>query len=109
MKLFDWRNKSWRERIMLILTIIVVVVLASHPELRLFLPLVDALGLDLLLALMGAQFLDYMRPLLYMLHHNIVLPSAVRLYSLIIFFFGIAGPYLDARIATCRFSHNNAM
>ena len=66
--LFNWRQKSLRQQIILVLTLVVVVVLASHPELRLFLPLVDALGLDLLLLLIGAQFLDYARPIFFELN-----------------------------------------
>jgi hypothetical protein len=108
MKLFDWREKSWRQRVMLALTIVVVVVLASHPELRLFLPLVDALGLDLLLLLIGMQFLDYVRPSLSIAKRHILLPLADKVYSLTLFLFGMAGPYVDARVAACRLSRKSA-
>ena len=108
MKLFDSREKSWRQRVMLVLTIVLVVVLASHPELRLFLPLVDALGLDLLLLLIGVQFLDFVRPLLSIVGRHVLLPLVDRIYSLTLFFFGMAGPYVDARVATYRLSRNRA-
>ena len=87
MKLFKWREKTWWQRGVLILTVVVVVILASHPELRLFLPLVDALGLDLLLFLMGAQFLDYVRPWVAMAHRYVVQNHVFRLHSLFLLFF----------------------
>ena len=108
MNLFDWRKKSWRQRIILALTIVLVVVLASHPELRLFLPLLDALGLDLLLLLFGMQFLDYVRPSLSIANRHIFLPLSNKLYWLTLFFFGMAGPYVDARVSTYRLSRKSA-
>ena len=108
MKLFNWREKSWRQRAFWLLTVLVVVVLASHPELRLFLPLVDALGLDLLMLLIGVQLLDFIKPGLVIAHRQFARPLAVRAYSLVLYFLGIAGPYVDARVATYRLSRNNA-
>ncbi len=106
--LFNWRQKSLRQQIILVLTLVVVVVLASHPELRLFLPLVDALGLDLLLLLIGAQFLDYARPIFFELNRLVLAPLASKFYSFAIFSFGIMGPYVDARISTCRHTRRAA-
>ena len=108
MTLYDWREKSWRQRVFLLLTVVVVVVLASHPELRLFLPLVDALGLDLLMLLIGAQVIDFLRPWLLIAYGQIARPLAARAYELVLFFLGIAGPYVDARVATYRLSRDNA-
>ena len=93
---------------MLMLTVVLVIVLASHPELRLFLPLLDALGLDLLLLLISMQFLDYARPLALMAHRSVLLPLASALYGAVLFFFGMMGPYVDARVATCRQWRNTA-
>jgi hypothetical protein len=59
-----WRKKSWRERTVLILTTLVSLVLISHPELRIFLPLLDALGLELLVAVLGAQCTAALTPML---------------------------------------------
>lgn len=56
MKLIDWRNPAWRKRFWKILTVLLVVLLATHPELRLLLPVVDAIGLDMFIALLGIQF-----------------------------------------------------
>lgn len=104
MKVFEWRKKGWYRQAIFVLTIVLVVVLASHPELRLLLPLVDALGLDLLLLLISAQFMDYARPFLYTVHRSIVLPLAKRSYSLAIYFFGIMGPYVEAQVLAHRLS-----
>jgi len=103
MKLFEWRKNGWYRRAIFVLTIVLVVVLASHPELRLLLPLVDAFGLDLLLLLISAQFMDYARPLLHVIHRSVVLPLASKSYSLVIYFLGIMGPYVAARVAVYRF------
>jgi hypothetical protein len=100
MNSFDWQKKNWRERIMLGLTVVLVIALASHPELRLFLSLLDALGLDLLLLLISVQFLDYARPLVLITHRRIILPLSSKLYGIVLFFFGMMGPYVDARVAT---------
>jgi len=97
MKLFKWREKTWWQRSVLILTVIVVVVLASHPELRLFLPLVDALGLDLLLLLMGAQFLDYVRPGLALARSYLVQHHVFRIHSVFLQFFFNIGFHTHSR------------
>ena len=78
-----WTSKSTRQRIVLVSTAILVVLLAAHPELRLLVPLVDALGLDLVLLLVGTQLADHAKP------------AAALLYAACIFLLGIAGPYLD--------------
>jgi hypothetical protein len=109
MKIFDWRKKHWYRQAMLVLTIILVVVLASHPELRLLLPIIDAMGLDLLLLLISAQFLDYVRPWLHAVHRTVIGPLAKRVYALAIFLFGTAGPYVDAQVFTCRLSRVTAV
>lgn len=106
MKLIHWREKNGRQRIFLVLTIAVLVVLASHPELRALLPLVDALGLDLLLLLMGAQLLEYLRPTFVAAHRQLIRPVAKHLYSLLLFLFGMAGPYVGARVATYGLSRD---
>ncbi len=95
MNLFNWREKTNRQRVFLILTIVVTVMLVSHPELRLLLPLIDALGLELLLVLMGGQLLDYLRPALHVLRDKAVRPLASAMYSVVLFFFGIAAPQVD--------------
>lgn len=104
MKLFDWKNKSWRQRIILLLTIVAMIVLASHPELRLLLPLLDGLGLELLLLLIGSQYMDSIRPILHILNIYVIKPSAIMLYKLTVFMLGIASPPLEARVATYRLS-----
>jgi hypothetical protein len=92
MNLLDWRSKTWRERALLIGTLAVIVLLTSHPELRLFVPLVDALGIDLFLILLGSQVWDYARPAMMLSYHSLVLPIARKVYSLMLFFCGCLAP-----------------
>ena len=108
MQLFDWQKKSKRELTMYMLTTLLIVMLAAHPELRLLLPLIDAVGLDLILLFIGAQALDYVRPFALIAYHKFLRPLAAKLYRLMLFFFGIAGPYVEARIATHYCAHNAA-
>ena len=88
---------------MAILTVVVIVLLAAHPELRLMIPLVDSLGLDLLLVLMSAQILDVCKaqvmPLLYWLHRNLLPPLAGALHRWFPFFYGAEGQFVTARVA----------
>lgn len=91
-----WLNKTWRQRIFLILTVIAIVMLMMHPELRIFLPLLDALGLELLLAIMLSQAMEFVRPGFYLFVRHVARPSAAKLYALMLFLFGFAGPYVDA-------------
>lgn len=72
---------------MLVATVLLCLALASHPELRLFVPLLDTLGLDLLVVLLGSQFLDFARPLAQR--------TAGAGYRAVVYLLGIAGPYLD--------------
>jgi hypothetical protein len=104
MKPFTLRRPGWRQSTLAVLTLLVVVVLASHPELRLLLPLIDVLGLDLLLLLMGAQLLDRVRPWLVMLQSRVLRPAAVRTCRLLLFFLGIAGPPVDVWVSSSRFA-----
>ena len=85
------QNKTWRHRIFVILTVIVVVMLMLHPELRIFLPLLDALGLELLLAIMLSQGLEFVRPGYYLFVRHIAKPAAAELYALMLFSFGFGG------------------
>lgn len=94
MKLLWWREKPWQQRVLLVLTAVALVLLASHPELRLLVPVVDLLGLDLMVLLAASQLLDALRPAVdaswRALH-----PVTGQLYFLFIFFLGIVGPYVD--------------
>ena len=90
------QNKTWRQRLVLILTLILVVLLMMHPELRIFLPLLDALGLELLLAIMASQVIDFVRPGYYLFVRYVAGPLAARLYALVLFLFGVAGPFVGA-------------
>lgn len=101
MKRFNWRDKTRRQRVFLMLTIVVTVMLVSHPELRLLLPLIDALGLELLVVLISTQLMNYLRPALHVLHDKLLRPSASRLYCLVLFMFGIAAPGVDVRVRSC--------
>jgi len=81
-------------------SVVTVILLASHPELRLLLPLIDALGIDLFVMLLCAQAWQYVRPLAAMLYCYLVRPIARKAYSTFLFFFGYLGPYVDARISS---------
>ena len=94
----SWQNKTWRQRIVLILTIIVIIMLMMHPELRIFLPVLDALGLELLLAVLSTQLMAYIKPAFHVFVRHVAQPVANRLYALNLFMFGNAGPYVDARV-----------
>ena len=87
----SWRNKPWLRATLIVLTVVATVLLASHPELRLLLPLMDSLGLDLLLVLVGAQLLDFARPLLYAAQVHVLRP----VWRGFIYFLGIFGPQVE--------------
>lgn len=55
MNLVDWKNPVLRRRLWATLTFLSIVLLAAHPELRLLVPLIDAIGLDIFIALIGIQ------------------------------------------------------
>ena len=57
MKLFNWRSPLWRKRFWTFLTVLVVVFLATNPEMRLLVPVLDAIGLDVFLLLVEVQFI----------------------------------------------------
>lgn len=56
MKLTDWKNPLWRKRFWAVLTVLVVAFLATNPEFRLLVPVLDAIGLDVFLLLIEVQF-----------------------------------------------------
>ena len=102
MKFSEWRKKGWYRHIIFALTVLLIVALASHPELRLLLPVVDSLGLDLLLLLITAQFMDYARPLLNSTFRLAIVPVAEKCFSFVIYFLGIMGPFVEARVSAYR-------
>ena len=92
-------QSPWRRRLVLAATILAVVLLAAHPELRLFVPFVDALGLDVIAMLVGAQAWHYARPWVHRLHQGVVLPVARKAYATGIWVLGMDGPYVHAWIS----------
>lgn len=56
-----FRNRKLWKRVFQILTWLLILAFISHPELRLLVPLLDSLGLEVLLGLMGLQLLDVYR------------------------------------------------
>lgn len=109
MKLFDWRSKTWRRHAVVILTVIVVFTLASHPELRLLAPLVDVLGIDLLFILMGAQvvnvFASYVQPICVLLSRRIFSILSNMIISMFFFVFRVAtGEYMKTLLADKYYS-----
>jgi len=97
MKFLWWREKPWQQRLLLVLTAVTLVLLAAHPELRLLVPVVDLLGLDLVFLLAATQLLDVLRPIVDFTWRALS-PTAVQLYFTFIFFLGIAGPYVDGKL-----------
>jgi hypothetical protein len=57
MKLLDWKNPLWRKRFWTFLTVLVVAFLATNPEFRLLVPVLDAIGLDVFILLIEVQFI----------------------------------------------------
>ncbi|MBO9717062.1 MAG: hypothetical protein J7507_09690 [Pseudoxanthomonas sp.] len=55
MKWLVWTGSGWRPRAFLLITTILVVCIASNPELAAFVPVIDAFGLDVLMYLFAAQ------------------------------------------------------
>lgn len=104
--LFHWRDKKWRKRALGILTFIVLVMIVSHPELRLLFPLVDALGIDVLLTLLSVQFLsllgDYVKPALGLFYRNVLLPLSGKMHSLFLFLGGPVGHLLTVKFYACH-------
>ena len=58
------RNKTWRRRAWSVVGFIIFLSIATHPELRLLLPILDVLGVDVFLALLGAQLTSLALPYL---------------------------------------------
>ncbi|WP_282266002.1 hypothetical protein [Stenotrophomonas sp. PS02298] len=108
MQIFEWRKEHWYRYSIAIATIIAIAFLASHPELRLLLMLVDAIGLDLFVLLIGSQIFTLMQPLASSLHRVVLRPLLRRTLSLAMFAFGISGPYPEAHVVMpkplCRFA-----
>ena len=98
MKLFTLREGDWQRYAWLFATALVVVVLASHPELRVLIPVIDVMGLDVLALLVGSQLWEYARPFLHLAQAKLVLPLAKRTYAIMLFFFGYLGIYVDAAV-----------
>lgn len=61
------RNKTWRRRFWSVVGFLLFLSIAAHPELRLLLPILDVLGVDVFLALMGAQIVSLALPYLQIL------------------------------------------
>lgn len=101
MNLFNWRREKWQKHAVTTLTFVVLVFIVSHPELRLLLPLIDAMGLDVLLTLLSVQcislFGDYVKPALRLMHRNLVPPLAGKCHSLMMFLTGSPGHYLTIK------------
>ena len=93
------RGNIWRERAVLVATVVAILLLASHPELRLLVPFVDAFGIDLFVLLVGSQAWSYARPRLVRVGRSVALPVARHVYASIIFLLGIAGPCVDTKLA----------
>ena len=99
MKFLDWQGRTWRDRALLIAMLVTVVLLSSHPELRLLVPLIEILGIDLFVMLIGAQAWNYFKPLLTLLHRSLILPLARITYTAMVFVCGYPASCVDAKLA----------
>lgn len=102
MQMFEWRKERWYRCLVVVATILAITVLASHPELRLLLPLVDALGLDLFILLLGSQIFTFVQPLASSFYRAILQPALHRAFSLAMFLLGVSGPYPEAHVVMPR-------
>lgn len=107
MQIFEWRKARWYRYLVVVATVIAIAILASHPELRLLLPLVDAFGLDLFACLIGSQVFAFVQPLASAFHRAALEPALHGAFSLAMFLLGVSGPYPEAQVMMprplCRF------
>ncbi len=105
-------QNNWYKWAMAAMTVVLVVLLASHPELRLLIPFIDAFGIDLFAMLVGAQIWAYSKLGLLKIYRSLALPATQKIYALTIYFLGIAGPYADetfhTRFPGCELRPNNS-
>lgn len=108
MQKFKWRKERWYRCSIAVATVLAIVALASHPELRLLLPLVDVLGLDIFIFLIGSQVFTFVQPLASSFYRAILRPALRRVFSLAMFLLGVSGPYPEAHVMMpgplCRFA-----
>jgi len=107
MKFLAWRDKPWQKRALLVLTAVLLVLLAAHPELRLLVPVLDLLGIDLFVLLAASPLLDTLRPALDAAW-RVLQPLGGPRYFCLIFFLGMAGPYADGMLRVRARSRPNA-
>ena len=77
---------------MAIVTVVLVVLLASHPELRLLVPFIDAVGIDLFAMVIGAHLWSYIRLGLLKVYRQFLLPVAQRLYTRLYTYLALQDP-----------------
>jgi hypothetical protein len=73
------RRGRWKRRAWIALTVVAVCVMMAKPELRVLAPLMDAVGLDVIIVLFGVQlllgwrwmFFRFIRPGLHVVSHSI--------------------------------------
>lgn len=102
MQILQWRKERWYRYSVAVATIIAIAVLASHPELRLLLPLVDAFGLDLFILLVGSQVFTFVQPLASSFYRAVLRPVLHGAFSLTMFLLGVSGPYPEAHVVMPR-------
>lgn len=90
------QSPNWRRQGLVLLTLVVMLLFAAHPELRLLIPIVDALGVDVMFMLCGAQVLTCSQAAL----RSVALPLFGKIYAGMIYFLGISGPGVDASVRT---------
>jgi|GEM_PF-1214272 len=77
--MLSFLSPRWRRRIRWAIVLLVMLYFASHPEVRLMVTIVDAIGLDVVLMLFGAQLLsmyaDMLLPMLRGLRYCVLAPA----------------------------------
>lgn len=101
MKFGVWRDKRVKRRLIVFATMIFIVLIALHPELRLLVPVVDVLGIDVFLAVVALQSWAFVKLLAEGAYSRVLLPFGEVVYRGLLFLFGYMGPYVEATIS-CR-------
>lgn len=95
------RRRTW-QAVFATATVVTVVLLASHPELRLLVPLIELMGIDVFVAVIGIQCWAVVEPYVSRMYRLAAPPLTAAAYRTLLFCFGYLGPWVDARLAMHR-------
>lgn len=95
------RRRTW-QAVFAVATVLAVVLLASHPELRLLVPLIELMGIDVFVAVIGIQCWAAIGPHVSRAYRLAAPPLAAAAYRTLHFCFGCFGPWVDAQLTLHR-------